>query len=89
MLHLISYDLRQPGRNYEPVYKAIKAASTGVWCRPLESVYIIESGLSPDDIYKRIRPLIDSSDRFLVAEITDNIAWYLDAKVSDYLETLL
>lgn len=89
MLYLITYDLRQPGRDYAPVYAAIKALSTGEWCRPLESVWIVKSGLDVNDIYRRIKPLVDESDRFLVAGITDNIAWYLDEKVSDYLETLL
>ena len=89
MLYLITYDLRQPGRDYAPVYAAIKALSTGQWCRPLESVWIVKSSLDVNGIYNRIKPLVDESDRFLVTELTDNISWYLDEKVSDYLETLL
>lgn len=89
MTYMISYDLRQPGRNYDEVYKTIESASNGQWCRPLESVYIISSNLSSDEIHKRISAHIDSGDRFIVAEITKQISWYLDAQISDYLETLV
>ena len=37
-IYIVSYDLRAPGRNYEPLYKALK--STGTYAHPLESFLI-------------------------------------------------
>lgn len=44
-LYNIDYDLRNPGRNYEPLYDAIK--SYGQWAHPLDSMWIIETEIMP------------------------------------------
>lgn len=89
MNFLVSYDLNKPGKDYSGVQEAIKKSSTGNWCKPLESVYIIESNLTVKDIYENIRSHLDVSDRILIIEITSNSYWYLDSKVSEYLEKML
>lgn len=89
MTYLVSYDLNTPGKNYDALYEAIKDASNGTWCKPLRSVYIIESSLTSGAIYNRLSPYLDSNDRVLIAEVTSNTYWYLDKKVSDYLTEML
>lgn len=89
MTYLISYDLNKPGKDYQGVYQAIKDSSTGTWCKPLESVYIIRSELTTQGIYNKIAPHLDSGDRVLVIEVTSNSFWYLDKDVSDYLQKML
>ncbi len=89
MTYLVSYDLNKPGKNYGDLYDAIKAASTGKWCKPLESVYIIESSLSALSIYNKLAPCLDSNDRILVIEVKGQSYWYLDKEVSDYLQEML
>ncbi|MBQ3557828.1 MAG: hypothetical protein IJA11_08565 [Oscillospiraceae bacterium] len=89
MKYLVSYDLNKPGKNYNDVYEAIKAASDGTWCKPLESVWIIRSALSVNAVYDLIFPHLDANDRLLVIEVTNNSYWYLDKDVSDYLVKML
>lgn len=89
MTYLISYDLNNPGKNYNDLYDTIKTASTGKWCKPLESVYIIESILSASSIYNKLSPCLDSNDRILVIEVKRQSYWYLDKEVSDYLQEML
>ena len=89
MTYLISYDLKKPGKEYQNVHQAIKDSSNGTWCKPLESVYIIYSGLSPTDIYNNVCPHMDSGDRILIIEVKNHAYWYLDKDVSDYLNQML
>ena len=89
MNYLVSYDLNKPGKDYSGVHKAIESASAGVWCKPLESVYVIRSSLTAQAIYNKICPFLDTSDRILVIEVTGNSYWYLEKDVNDYLQKML
>ena len=89
MTYLISYDLNAPGKNYDDLYEAIKNASNGTWCKPLRSVYVINSNLSAKTIYDRLTPCLDSNDCVLIIEVTKNSYWYLDGDISDYLYKML
>lgn len=89
MNFLISYDLNKSGKDYSGVQDAIKKSSTGKWCKPLKSVYIIESNLSAKSIYENVSKYLDTSDRILIIEVTSNSYWYLDQDVSEYLTKML
>ena len=89
MNYLVSYDLNKPGKDYSGVYKAIQNASTGVWCKPLESVYVICSNLTAQAIYNKICPFLDTNDRILIIEVTSNSYWYLSKYIGDYLQKML
>ena len=65
---IISYDLRQPGRNYEPLYEAIQAL--GSWWHCLESVWIVDTSLSATGVRNTLGDHIDSNDKLLVCELT-------------------
>ena len=87
--YLVSYDLRDPGRDYSRLVEAIKAASTGVWCRPLESVFVIRSDRSASEIFDLLSPALDANDHLLVLESGISAHWRLDQKCSDYLQSML
>ncbi len=89
MTYLISYDLNKPGKNYEDLYEAIEGASNGTWCKPLRSVYIINSNLSVKSIYDRLATCLDTTDSVLVIEVTRNSYWYLKTDVSKFLQKML
>lgn len=72
--YLISYDLRQPGRNYDELYEAIKAV--GSWWSCLESVWIVKSEFSAIQIRDHLTPKIDRNDKLLIAELTGQAAWF-------------
>ena len=83
--YLISYDLNKHDKNYAGVIEAIKNASNGVWCKPLESVWLIQSSLSATQISDRIKLAADANDRWLVNEITNNRQGWLSPEIWDYI----
>lgn len=70
----ITYDLRQPGRNYNGLYDAIKSiAGEGNWQHPMESFWILSfsnySQQNADGIYNVLRPFIDDNDSLFVVPV--------------------
>ena len=68
MIYSISYDLSQPGRNYDDLYETIK--STPGWARPMESYWFISTSESVAVWYERLRQVIDENDSIFVVDIT-------------------
>lgn len=66
-MKLISYDLRVPGKDYSSLYLALKRISAE-YVRPLESVWIIKTGLTENQIFALIKPYMDDSDNLLVVD---------------------
>lgn len=63
---LVSYDLKAPGRNYQPVYDYMK---TFTWCKGLESVYLLDTTTSTDTIRDEMRKRIDDNDVVFVTRL--------------------
>ncbi len=72
--YIIEYDLRQPGRNYDALYDAIK--SFGAWAHITESTWFIKSGSQCTIIRDKLMECLDKNDRIFVAELTGVAAWY-------------
>ena len=77
MIVLITYDLKQPGRNYTDLYEAIKAL--GDWQHPLESTWFVHvpDGTSLDLIVEKLKANADKNDFFFAVEITKNYQGWL------------
>lgn len=71
-VYQINYDLRKQ-RNYEELYKKIKAY--GTWCRPLKSCWIIASDKSAMQILNDLRQALDNDDGLLVTRLQRDAAW--------------
>ena len=61
--HFVTYDLNDPGQNYDAVYKALKALKAK---RALESVWVLKSDLTTKAIRDRIWKHMDANDSLLV-----------------------
>lgn len=86
MVYLITYDLCNPGQNYDQVIQAIKDASTGVWCSFWKSSWLIKSNLiSANSVFEKIQPHLDGNDRCLVIEVKNNKQGWLSQEEWDYL----
>lgn len=68
---LVTYDLKQPGRNYQPVHDYLKQFT---YCKHLESVWLLDTNLSPRDVRDRLQNLVDSNDVIFVVRITSDWA---------------
>lgn len=90
MVYFISYDLKQPGRDYTGVFDSIKAASTGAWAHIMDSAWIIRSDyLSANAVFERIRPHLDADDTCIVIEVTKNAQGKLENGIWDYINSAI
>ncbi len=72
-LFSITYDLKQPGRNYTELYDKIKElAGEGNWQHPLESCWIVkvDDSILVDTVTKQLRATMDNNDSILVIDIS-------------------
>jgi hypothetical protein len=82
---LITYDLRQPGRNYQGLHQAIK--TTGNWIKVLESVWLVSTQLTTSAVRDRLRQHMDSNDGLFVAQQGPQAAWVnTSANTSDAIK---
>jgi hypothetical protein len=65
-LFVISYDLKNPGRNYKGLFAKIEAY--GTYAKPLESFWLIESNQSATQIVDTLKVEMDTNDRLFVIE---------------------
>ncbi len=64
---LISYDLNNPGQDYNELFTQIK--SYGVWWHHLDSTWIIKSEKNVSEIRDHLGKFIDVNDELLVVKI--------------------
>lgn len=71
----ISYDLHEPGKNYDRVIGAIKGL--GSWAKIHYSVWYVKSSLTAEQARDAIVRALDSNDSVYVVDATNqNAAWH-------------
>ena len=86
MILLITYDLKQPNRDYESLYEAIKKCGSS-WWHYLESTWIVHTTISVDECAKRLRQTMASDDSLLVVDITaQSRQGWLPSKAWDWIK---
>lgn len=70
-VHMISYDLISPGKNYDNLIEAIKAI--GPWAHPLKSQWLVVTSFTQAQTRDYLLPHIDANDRLLVVALTKQI----------------
>lgn len=83
-VYMISYDLKNPGQNYEELYEKIKSLSH--WAYALQSAWMVDVNMTAQSVFEYLRPCIDASDYLIVTEIKG--AWWgiLNSEVLDWLK---
>ena len=70
----ISYDLYQPGQNYEAVIEAIK--QLGSWAKVHQSFWYVNSEYSASQAAEHVWSVMDANDKVYVVDATNNqAAW--------------
>lgn len=68
-LYFVEYDLRAPGRNYQPLYDSLEALGAK---RILESLWGLSHANTTCVLLRdHLKPKIDSNDRLIVAKVSD------------------
>lgn len=85
-IYIVNYDLKSPGRDYTPLYSAIKTC--GDWYHAMDSAWLVATdNLSANDIVTKIKPYIDNNDWLYVVMIDpDNEQGWLPKQVWDWIE---
>ena len=66
--HVIGYDLKKPGQDYDDLFDAIKDYPN--WWHHLDSTWIIKTNDSVSDVRDDLKQHIDSDDDLLVMKLT-------------------
>lgn len=80
----INYDLHQPGQNYDKLQKILQDLKLGGG-RVLYSTWLVTDAMSPEDIYARMKPALDSNDNVLISKITRPYNGWLNQKWWDWI----
>jgi hypothetical protein len=73
MKYLISYDLLRPGKDYEPLWAALKKIGAA---RELESEWVVTLlNTTPLKVAEYVAQYMDANDRLLVTEMPANYAY--------------
>ncbi|MCW2984100.1 MAG: hypothetical protein JWR63_1670 [Conexibacter sp.] len=64
----VSYDLRAPGRNYQPVYDYLKGH--GTWCHLLESCWLIRTSKTEATVRDELMRIVDRNDKIAAFRVT-------------------
>jgi hypothetical protein len=68
----ISYDLYQPGQNYEAVAKAIQ--ELGSWAKVQKSFWYVRSEFTSAQACQHVWQVMDATDSLIVVDATNNRA---------------
>lgn len=83
MVLLITYDLNQPGQQYNDLYEEIRKA--GTWWHYLDSTWIIETNQNPQYWTDRLSKHLDENDCILIIEVCENRQGLLPKRAWDWL----
>ena len=86
-VYSITYDLRNPGRDYSGLYDAIKSYRD--WRHPMESTWLVSTQQTASQIWEVIGRHIDSNDLVLIIEVKNNKWGCLTKEVWDWLNARL
>lgn len=70
---IISYDLANPGQNYESLVKLVKAYQS--WARLGGSAYLISTDADPVQVRDNLKKALDSNDKLFVGTAPAPAAW--------------
>ncbi len=73
--YCVSYDLRQPDRNYTGLFERLKSSPS--WWHYLESTWLIATNESATQLANRLAPAIDRNDLLLVIEVRRGVGGWL------------
>ncbi len=68
----VTYDLKKPGQDYMALIEELK--KLGAWWHYLASTWLIETTLTPNQVWDRIGKYLDKNDFILIIEMKKGTA---------------
>ena len=66
-VHVVSYDLRKPGRDYARLYEALRSYTH---CHALESTWLLDTSETATQVRDKLRQKMDANDGLLVTKMS-------------------
>ena len=82
-VYCVSYDLKSPGRNYQPLFEALR--QSGRWWHYLQSTWLIQTAETPAQLWSRLAPHITQQDFLLIIEVRNNVQGWLPKDAWDWI----
>ena len=73
MIYIVSYDLLEPGQNYDNLIEKIK--ESGSWAKLGGSAYLVDSTKSAVELRDEYKTFLNSNDKLYVGRIEAPAAW--------------
>lgn len=73
MIYIVSYDLSEPGQNYDSLIEKIKESDA--WAKLGGSAYLVESVKDAKELRDEYKVLLDSNDKLYVGKVDAPAAW--------------
>ena len=73
-IYIITYDLTNPGRNYEELLKILK--TQGKWARLGGSSYLVACDSTVIQLRDNLKVALDINDKIYVSLLSSPAAWY-------------
>ncbi|OYZ18936.1 MAG: hypothetical protein B7Y39_12955 [Bdellovibrio sp. 28-41-41] len=70
MIYSISYDLKNPGQNYDGLIEKIK--SLGAWAHPCESYWLVDTQLNSAAVFNILKAFLDGNDVMIVSRFNND-----------------
>jgi len=84
-VYIVTYDLSNPGRNYESLLKIMKAKTA--WARLGGSSYLVLTELNATQLRDKLSIVLDNNDSLYVGLMGNSAAWrWLGDNVSNWIK---
>jgi hypothetical protein len=81
----VNYDLNTPGQRYDGLGDRVSKHYPDR-VKALKSTWLIRTGDSAHDVYRKLSPALDSNDRILINRVTHEHTGWLSKDVVAWLE---
>ena len=84
MILLVTYNLKNPPGSYGELFEVLKGQNS--WWHYLPSTWLVDTDLSPNDLYQELKPLINTdTDHILVTRLDSDRKGWLPKKAWDWI----
>ena len=80
----ITYDLKAPGRDYKPLYDAIK---TYTGCHALDSCWLIDTQKTTEQVRDHLNGKVDGNDEIFVVKLRQDWATNFRDQATEWLKS--
>jgi hypothetical protein len=86
MILMVTYDLHNPGRDYEAIAEELKTATS--WKHPQGSVWLLDTELEPSEWRDKLRAIGDDNDEYFIVRLRQNwAARKMDSDATSWLKS--